>query len=88
MGYLRANTEREIIAAQDQALKTVTHKNIANRNKCRLCQQFDETVEGVISECPVLAKEQSVKRRERVCAQLHFKCVQGSGDESGKGTLE
>jgi len=39
---------------------------------CRLCKQFDETVEHIISACPILAEEQYIKRHDRVCAQLHF----------------
>ena len=26
----------------------------------------------IISACPILAKEQYIKRYDRVCAQLHF----------------
>jgi hypothetical protein len=29
-------------------------------------------LEHIISACPVLAKEQYIKRHDRVCAQLHF----------------
>jgi len=35
-------------------------------------KQFVETVEHIISVCPVLAKEQYTKRHDLVCAQLHF----------------
>jgi hypothetical protein len=35
-------------------------------------KQFDETVEHIISACPILAKEQYTKKHDRVCAQLHF----------------
>jgi hypothetical protein len=35
------------------------------------CQQHDKTAEHAIQPCPVLAKEQHVKRRDSVCAQLH-----------------
>jgi len=45
----------------------------------RLCHQFDETVEYVISACPILAKEQYVKEHDRVCAQLHFKMCKKIG---------
>jgi len=75
-GDLKGETESEIIAAQDQALQT---KYLATKilqtegdNKCKLCKQFDETVEHIISACPVLAKEQYMKRHDRVCAVLYF----------------
>ena len=36
------------------------------------CKQFDETVEHIVSGCPILPKEQYIKRHDRLCAQLHF----------------
>jgi len=36
------------------------------------CQQLYDTVEHIISACPILAKEQCIKRHDRMCAQLHF----------------
>jgi len=38
------------------------NKTIANRDsKSRLCKQFDETVEQIISACPIMAKEQYIQ---------------------------
>ena len=46
-GDLKAETESEIVAAQDQALQTKYYAtkilNTETDSKCRLCQQFDET---------------------------------------------
>jgi hypothetical protein len=39
---------------------------------CRLIEQFDETVEHVISACWMSVKEQCMKINDRLCAQLHF----------------
>ena len=67
---IKAETESEIVAAQDQALqkKYYATKILSTEidSKCRLCQQFDETIDHIISPCPILAKEQHTKR------QLHF----------------
>jgi len=41
-------------------------------SKCRLCHHFDATIDHIISACPILAKEQYIKRHDRVCAQMHF----------------
>jgi hypothetical protein len=41
-------------------------------SKYRLCNQFEETADHIISACPILAKEQYIKQHDRVCAQLHF----------------
>jgi len=46
--------------------------NTETDSKCRLCQHFDETMGDIITACPILAKEQYIKRRDGVCAQLHF----------------
>jgi hypothetical protein len=75
-GDLKAETESEIVAAQDQALQAKYHATKILRTekdrKCILCHQFEETVDHLISVCPILAKEQYIKQHDRVCAQLHF----------------
>ena len=59
-GDLKAETESEIVAAQDQELQIKYYAiKILNRetdNKCRLCQQFDETIDHIISACPYWQK--------------------------------
>jgi len=49
------------VAAQDQALQTKYYAtkilSAETNSKCRLCQQFDEIKNHIISACPVLAKE-------------------------------
>jgi hypothetical protein len=64
-GDLKAETESEIVAAQDQALQTKYHARkimqTETDSKCRLCHQFEGTVEHIMLQCPVLAKEQYIK---------------------------
>ena len=64
-GDLKAETESEIVAAQDQAIQTKYYAtkilNTETDNKCRLCQHFDETIDHIISACLILAKEQYIK---------------------------
>jgi hypothetical protein len=64
------------VAAQDEALQTTYHATKLLQTekgcKCRLCHQFEETADPIISARPVLAKEQYIKRRNRVCTQLRF----------------
>jgi len=59
-GDLKAETESEIVAAQDQALKTKYYAtkilNTATDRKCRLCQQFDETIDHVYISMPNTGK--------------------------------
>jgi hypothetical protein len=75
-GDLKAETESEIVAAQDEAIQIKHYAtkilNTETASKCRQCQQFDETIDHIISACLILAKEQYIKRHDRVCAQLHF----------------
>jgi len=42
------------------------------QSKYRLCQQFDETIDCIISAFSVLAKELYIPRNDTVYAQLHF----------------
>ena len=71
----QAETESETVAAQEQTLQTkycatkILHTE--TDRKCRLCQEFDETVNHITSACPILAKKK-IHRHDRVCAQVHF----------------
>ena len=82
-GDLKAETESEIVAAQDQALQTKYYAtkilNTGTDSKRRLCQIFDVTIEHIITACPILAKEQYIKRHDRVCTQLHFNICKETG---------
>jgi len=59
-GDLKAETESEIVAAQDQALQTKHYAtkilNTETDSNCRFCQKFEETIDHIMSACPVLAK--------------------------------
>jgi hypothetical protein len=69
-GDLKGQTESEIMAAQTEYHVTkILHTE--TDSKCRPCQQFDKTTEHIISANPVLAKEEYVKRHDRVSAELH-----------------
>jgi hypothetical protein len=87
-GDLKAETESEIVAAQDQVLQTkyIATKilNTETGSKCRLCHQFDETIDHIISACPILTKEQYIKRHDRVSAQLHFNICKETGVQLDK----
>jgi len=62
--------------------------NTETDNKCRLCQQFDETIDHIISACPILAKEQYIKRHDRVCVcRTTLQHMQGNRGTIGQNTL-
>jgi hypothetical protein len=58
----KGKTGSEIIEAQDQALQIRCHaiKSVEKKtsSKRRLCQEYDEKIEHLISACPILEKEQ------------------------------
>jgi hypothetical protein len=72
---IETETESEIVAAHDQALQTKYHATkilqTETVRKCKLYQQFDETVDHVTSACPILTKEQNIKRHDTACDQIH-----------------
>jgi len=76
------------VAAQDQALQTKYYAtkllNTETDGKCRLYQQFDETIDHIISACPILTKEKCIKRHDRVGAQLHFNICKETGVQLDK----
>ena len=76
------------MAAQDRALQTEYYAteilNTETESRGGLCQQLDETVDHIISSCPLLAIEQYMKRHDIVCAQLHFNICKEAGLELDK----
>jgi len=61
---VKGETESEIISDQDQAKILQTETD----GRYRLCQQFDEILDHIISASAILAKEQYIKTCDRVCA--------------------
>jgi hypothetical protein len=45
----------------------------------RLCQIYDKTEGHIISACPILVKEQYIKRHDTVCAVLHCNVCKETG---------
>jgi hypothetical protein len=86
-GDLKAETESEIVATQDQALNMKCYAtkllHTETDSKCRL-YQHDETIDHIISVCPILAKEQYVKWHYKVSAQIHFNICKEIGVQLDK----
>ena len=89
-GDLKAENESEILAAQDQVINTKYYTtkilHTERDSKCRLCQQLDEKIDHIISASPILAKEQYVKRHDKVSAQIHFNICKETGLKLDKNT--
>ena len=53
-GDLKAETESEILAAYEAFANRIScNKNTGNSNMANLCQQYDKTVDHIISTCPI-----------------------------------
>ena len=55
---LKAETEGFILTAQDQGLLTRNYQAKVMKNgdpRCRICTQYEETIDHLISGCPTLA---------------------------------
>ena len=75
---LRAETEGFICAAQDQSLKTRNYmRNIMKISEqepnCRYCSEHLETIDHLVSGCPVLAKKEYLVRHNKVARYIHWK---------------
>ena len=75
-GELKKETDGMIMAAQDQALRTrCIQSDIDETNifrKCRICNQKDETINYIVSECQALAQKQYKKRHDTVAGAVHW----------------
>ena len=67
---LKAETEGFIMAAQDQSLFTRNYQSKIVKNgtdpKCRFCDQYDETIDHLVSGCPILTQNEYKNRHDRV----------------------
>jgi len=73
------------VAAQDQAISMDYFKNKILKeeidSKCWLCKQYGETIDHLTSGCPILAKNEYLKRHRSVCAHLHYSIFKALGTE-------
>ena len=58
---LKSETEGFIVAAQDQSLATKSYHNDGTDHKCRMCREFEETIDNILTGCLVLAKSDTFK---------------------------
>ena len=74
---LKAETEGFIMAAQDQSLFTRNYQSKIAKNgadpKCRFCDQYDETIDHLVSGCSFLTSNEYKNRHDRVGQYLQWK---------------
>jgi len=51
-------------------------------SKCRLCKQYEETIDYLTSGCPILAKNEYLMRHDKVCTHLHYSICKALGTET------
>ena len=73
----KGETEGFIIAAQDQSLATNNYRSKIIKDgtnpKCRLCHEYDETIEHITSGCSALAKKEHLERHDKALVYIHWK---------------
>jgi hypothetical protein len=52
--------------------------------RCRLCKQYEETIDHLISGCPTLAKNEYIIRHDKVCTHLHYTIYKKLGIETAE----
>ena len=74
---LKAEREGFIMAAQDQSLFTRNYQSKIVKNgtdpKCCFCDQYDETIDHLVSGCSILTPTEYKNRHDRVGQYLHWK---------------
>jgi hypothetical protein len=69
------------VVAEDQAMSTYYLKEEIE-SRCRLCKEYEETIDHLTSRCPILAKSEYVIRHDRVCTHLHYSICKTLGIET------
>jgi hypothetical protein len=53
-------------------------------SRCRLCKEYEETIDHLISGCPTLAKNEYIIRHDKVCSHLHYSICKKLGIETAE----
>ena len=88
-GNLKRETESLLIAAQDNAIRTNHIKaridKTQQNSKRRLCSDWDETINHIISECSKLAQKEYKARHDWVGKGIHWEmCRKFQFDRTNK----
>ena len=73
---LKVETEGFITAAQGQSLPTKLYQHriikIGLDPKCRMCHNWDESVDHIVPGCPVQAKDEYLHRHDKAAEKMHW----------------
>ena len=76
--YIR-RMDRQLISEEDTFLWL-------SKGDLKAKTESERVADYIISACLILAKEQYLKRHDRVCAQLHFNTCKETGVQLAKNT--
>ena len=89
---LKRCTEALICSAQEQELRTNNIKHFVDKSQdsplFRMCDQRNETVSHIVSECTVLAQKEYLKRHNNVCQYIHWRLCKKFDLEATKNWYE
>ena len=73
---LNRETEGFILAAQDQSLASRMYQAKILKNetesRCQLCTHSEETIDHMISGCPIIVNTKYLQRHDRVTKFIHW----------------
>ena len=82
-GHVKRETESLIIGAQDQAIRTNAIKAKVDKTRhdsmCRMCNEKDETITHIISECPKPAQKEYKRRHDWMGKAIHWDLCRKKG---------
>jgi hypothetical protein len=67
-------------SAQTTFKRKILKEEIESR--CRLCKEYEETIDRLTSGCPILAKNEYIIRHDKVCTHLHCSICKTLGIET------
>ena len=71
------------MAAQDQSLKTKNYQSKVMKTtddpNCRICGKYQETIDHLVSGCPLLALKEYLIRHNKVAKYIHWKLCKNYG---------
>ena len=74
---LKSETEGFLFAAQDQSLLTRNRQHFIYKENvshlCRICNEFSETVQHLVSGCPAMAQTCYLKRHDGMARSFYYR---------------
>ena len=87
-GDLKRETERLIVAIQNQSIRTNLVKAKIDKSQgdslCRVCRKVDESIDHIVSGCSKLAQKECKRRQNNLGKKVHWRLSRKCNFEAGK----